>query len=117
MTSITDCQTALERRAAALFQEQQRALSTHTDRFFAALMILQWVAGIVIAAVVSPRTWAGAYSSPHVHLWAAVFLGGAITLPPVVMALRSPGAVLTRHCVAIAQMLTSALLIHLSGGR
>src|SRR4051795_1790734 len=33
------------------------------------------------------------------------------------MALRHPGLVLTRHTVAVGQMLMSALLIHLTGGR
>jgi two-component system sensor histidine kinase/response regulator len=46
-----------------------------------------------------------------------VFLGGAITSLPVYLALTRPCATITRHIVAIGQMLMSALLIHLSGGR
>src|SRR5205085_9280877 len=53
----------------------------------------------------------------HLHVWAAVFLGGAINLFPIFLALRWPGATVTRHSIAIGQMLTSALLIHLTGGR
>ena len=36
---------------------------------------------------------------------------------PVALALFQPGRALTRHTIAVAQMLTSAVLIHLTGGR
>ena len=45
------------------------------------------------------------------------FLGGAITSLPVFLTLVRPRDVFTRHTVAVCQMLMSALLIHLSGGR
>ena len=53
----------------------------------------------------------------HVHVWAAIFLGGAITLFPVWMTRVFPGSVATRNVVAVAQMLMSGLLITLTGGR
>jgi Amt family ammonium transporter len=46
-----------------------------------------------------------------------VLLGGVIIALPVALALRFPGRPATRYAVAVAQMLMSALLIHLSGGR
>ncbi|MHA3772336.1 ATP-binding protein [Verrucomicrobiota bacterium sgz303538] len=51
------------------------------------------------------------------HVIAAVFLGGTITILPVWFGLKRPGESLTRHLLAIAQMLMSALLIHLTEGR
>ncbi len=84
---------------------------------FVWLMPLQWLAGIGFALWVSPRTWAGAYSTVHPHVWAALFLGGAITFWPVFCAIKWPGMQSTRYMIAIAQALMSALLIHLSGGR
>nr|UXE46194.1 sensor histidine kinase RcsC [uncultured bacterium] len=104
-------------RAVEIFDEVRDLNYVRTDRMFAGLMMFQWIAGIVAALVISPRTWAGQYSSTHVHVWAAIFLGGAITLVPVTMALQYPGRALTRHVIAIGQALTSALLIHLTGGR
>ena len=80
-------------------------------------MTVQWVAGIAAALWISPRIWAGTASSIHAHVWAALFLGGAITILPVYLCLTSPCASSTRHVVAVCQMLMSALLIHLSGGR
>src|SRR5205807_7351330 len=64
-----------------------------------------------------PRTWAGTMSQAHIHVWAAVFVGGAISSLPVFMVWKRPGRAVTRHTIAVAQMLTSALLIHLTGGR
>ncbi|QEF98246.1 Phytochrome-like protein cph1 [Stieleria maiorica] len=105
------------RRADALYRAQQSLIHHRTDRLFAALMAIQWFAGIAAALWISPRTWSGAISEPHLHVWAAILLGGAITALPVLLAWQRPGSVVTRHVIAIGQMLTSALLIHLTGGR
>src|SRR5204862_2497472 len=51
------------------------------------------------------------------HVWAAIFLGGAICLFPAVLALLRPGEASPRYTSAVAQMLMGALLIHLTGGR
>ena len=84
---------------------------------FAALMAVQWIAGIAAALWISPRTWVGTTSQMHVHVWAAILLGGAITLFPISLAIKRPGALATRYVIATAQMMMSALLIHLTGGR
>ena len=104
-------------RADALFHAHQQEIYCRTDRMFAYLMGVQWLAGIVFALAVAPRTWAGSASETHTHVWAAVFLGGAISLFPALLALLRPGRASTRHIVAAAQMMMSALLIHLTGGR
>ncbi len=99
-----------------LFQHQQRVYR-HTDRLFAGLLIAQWAFGIGLALWISPLTWTGSLSQTHPHVLTAVILGGVIISLPVVLALRQPGRALTRHVIAAAQALTSALLIHLTGGR
>jgi two-component system sensor histidine kinase/response regulator len=104
-------------RAEELFRHHQNEIYRDTDQLFARLMVVQWVAGIVIALVVSPRSWAGQASQMHIHVWAAIFVGGIITAFPVWMTHAWPGAAITRHVVAVAQMLMSALLIGLTGGR
>ena len=110
-------QDSIEKRAAELFEEQQTSNFKYTDRLFVGLMIGQWLFGIVLAFWVSPRAWRGQLSTVHIHVWTAIFLGGVITLYPVFLALARPGKVMTRHTVAAGQMLMSALLIHLTGGR
>src|SRR5205807_5266514 len=55
--------------------------------------------------------------SIHPHLVAAIVLGALISSMPIALALLRPGETLTRFVIASAQMLWSALLIHLTGGR
>src|SRR4029078_13449291 len=95
----------------------RRSIFRRTDRVFAVLVAIQWLFGIVAASWISPRTWAGASSSIHPHVWAAVIIGGAISALPIALAIMMPGRALTRYVISAAQMLWSALLIHLTGGR
>src|SRR5688572_709296 len=108
---------AFEMQSDQIYSDHKRRIYRQTDRMFAVLMAVQWLAGIVAALVISPRTWIGQSSEIHVHVWAAVFLGGVISFFPIVMAVMRPGQTLTRYTIAIGQMLMSSLLIHLSGGR
>jgi signal transduction histidine kinase len=104
-------------RAEAIFHEEWQRLATRVDRLFARLMVVQWALAIGVALVLSPYAWAGKSRTTHLHVHAALFLGGAISSLPIVLALARPGWVVTRHVVAAAQMLWSALLIHVTGGR
>jgi signal transduction histidine kinase len=120
MTTIpseTRSLTHMAARVEELYAQSQESVHVRTDRMFAVLMVIQWLAGIIAAVWISPLTWSGAVSQVHLHVWAAVVLGGAISFFPVLMAWKRPGAVITRHVIAVAQTLTSALLIHLTGGR
>ncbi len=80
-------------------------------------MVFQWLAAIVAAIWISPRTWIGATSQIHIHVWAGILVGGAIASLPVFLAWKMPGEALTRQVIGAAQMLFSALFIHLTGGR
>src|SRR5882762_5597915 len=110
------CDT-ISARTVELFNEQHHNIIRHTDRLFAWLMVCQWVAAVAAALLISPRSWSGTQSGIHLHVFAAFILGGIITVVPVFMALTQAGKPLTRHTVAVGQMLMSALLIHLTGGR
>ena len=72
-----------ESEAERLFQRHQHEIFCRTDRLFAGLMTFQWFAGVVAALWISPKTWAGTQSQTHMHVWAALLLGGAITSLPV----------------------------------
>src|SRR5437773_3092653 len=104
-------------RANSLFKRNQNEIYRRVDRLFARLMIFQWIGGLIAALVISPRAWEGSTSHVHIHVWLALFFGGLITLFPVLLAFAKPGHTYTRYTIAIGQMLMSALLIHLSGGR
>jgi signal transduction histidine kinase/DNA-binding response OmpR family regulator len=104
-------------RAEQLFSRQYTQNCVATDRMFAGLLAFQFIAGIVAALVISPRAWSGAMSTTHPHVWAAFGLGGTIAVFPIALTFWRPGMASTRYAIAIAQMLQSALLIHLCGGR
>ena len=105
------------RRAETYFREHHDRIIRRTDRLFAGLLAAEWVGGIVVALLISPLAWAGITSTVHIHLWAALVLGGAIAAFPIALALTRPGEHFTRHSIAIGQMLFAGLLIHLTGGR
>ncbi|HJQ24901.1 MAG TPA: histidine kinase dimerization/phosphoacceptor domain -containing protein [Blastocatellia bacterium] len=106
-----------KRRVAEIFDAHQLLVHRRTDRMFAVLMALQWLAGVAASLWVSPKSWAGTTSYTHPHVWAALFLGGAISVLPILLAMTRPGHLSTRYTVAVGQMLMGALLIHLTGGR
>jgi PAS domain S-box-containing protein len=117
MNASQEPNTTESARSDELFHQAQRATYQRTDRLFARLMVFQWLAGVAASIWLSPKTWIGTTSHVHLHVWAAILVGGAIASLPVFLARKQPGHLLTRHVIAVAQMLFSALLIHLSGGR
>jgi two-component system, sensor histidine kinase and response regulator len=104
-------------RALVLLREHRTKVYKQTDRLFVFLMIVQWLAGVAASLWLSPRAWSGLSSSVHPHVWAALFLGTGTMILPIGLAIFKSGETVTRHVVAIGQMLSSALLIHLTGGR
>jgi hypothetical protein len=114
---MSEINEAVSARAEELRRDQAFARHKMLDRMFAALLVVQYLAGIVVALVVSPYAWAGKERVLHLHVWVAVLAGAGISLLPVLLAWLRPGTVLTRQVIAASQMLSSALLIHLSGGR
>jgi two-component system, sensor histidine kinase and response regulator len=104
-------------RADELYEAHRQLIYRRTDKLFAWLMTFQWLAAIAAALWLTPRTWAGQYSQTHIHVWMALILGGVITVPPVALAIWRTGHTITRYSISVAQMLMSALLIHLTGGR
>jgi len=117
MNHTSDVLRITRSRTAEIFTQLQQRVFQETDRLFAVLMAVQWIFGVGIAYWISPLTWAGTSSGVHPHILAAIFLGGAISAFPIALAITRPGQPMTRYAIAIGQMLTSALLIHLSGGR
>src|SRR5205823_3703373 len=77
--------------AGQLYRAYEDTVYRRTDQFFFILLPLQWVVGILFAAIISPRAWSGASSSIHPHLYAAIFLGGAFCAFPMILIWRLPG--------------------------
>jgi len=104
-------------RAVELRDAQMQTRRAKVDRMFALLLVVQYIAGIAGALAVSPYAWEGKERVLHLHVWVAVLAGAGVTLLPILLAWLRPGTTLTRHVIAASQMLSSALLIHLTGGR
>jgi two-component system sensor histidine kinase/response regulator len=107
----------VEARAAELFESHRRSIYVRTDRLFAGLMIAQCLGMIALALVIAPWTYVGTVRRVHPHVIAAISLSPLIASLPLAMVLAAPGHRITRHIIAVAQMLMSALVIHVTGGR
>src|SRR5206468_4328784 len=114
---IVEKQEAVLEATNDLYGASRQAIYRRTDRLFAWLLALEWLAGILAALWIAPLTWAGTTYETHVHVWAATLLGGLVIALPLALAVWRPGASWTRHTIAVGQMLMGALLIHLTGGR
>src|SRR6188768_3935749 len=86
-------------RVEAAFDQIMIVIFKRTDRMFAYLMVGQWVFGILVALVFSPYTWAGRTYTTNIHVYTAVFLGGAISSLPIALTLLKPGSAITRYTV------------------
>ena len=80
--------TAIKARAEQLAASTRVEIYRRTDRMFAVLLIVQWLAMIGLSIWVTPLAWAGATSSIHPHIWAAVVLGGLIIGFPLYLIVR-----------------------------
>jgi PAS domain S-box-containing protein len=103
--------------ATRLMREHELSIYRSTDRMFAGLMILQWLAAIGLAIFFVPKAWPEHAHHAPMHSHTAILLGGLITLTTVVLGLARSGSTSTRYVIAVAQMLMGALLIDLTGGR
>jgi two-component system, NtrC family, sensor histidine kinase HydH len=104
-------------RAVGRYHKWRHGRLVATDRMFAKLFLGEWAFAVLVALTFSPWAWEGKTRVMHPHVWIAVLLGGGIISFPLLLIRLKPGAAVTRHTVALAQMLLSALLIHLTGGR
>ncbi|MBB6430509.1 hypothetical protein [Algisphaera agarilytica] len=94
-----------------------RDLWRGNDRVFAVALLVQWGVLIVQALVISSRTWVGEESATHIHVWAALLLGGVICLPTALMGWYRRGTRTARLSMTVAHARVVALMIHFGGGR
>jgi len=107
-------ENAAKERAEKIFHTLRMNTFQATDRMFAWLIVFEWLAAMAAASLISPQIWPT--ERPLSLLCAAATQAGLIYLLPLYFALRSPGRAYTRHVIALGQMLTPALFIHLTGG-
>jgi signal transduction histidine kinase/DNA-binding response OmpR family regulator len=107
----------IQRRALELLTRSSEQSNRAKDRMFLWLLMAQWAFAILLAVTLSPLAWEGRHASIHPHMWTAIVLGGLINALPVALIILRPGSASTRYAITVAQMLWSALLIHLTSGR
>jgi signal transduction histidine kinase len=103
--------------AELIFKESYINLCKDNDRVFTLLLAIQWIAAIFIAFYYTPRTWIGAQDLVNVHVYAAILIGGLLSIYPIYLNIKYPGHEANRYINVIAQGLYSVLFIHLTGGR
>lgn len=114
---MTNYPSDFNARVEQVFKERFRAVASTIDPLFGYLLLFQWFVGILFSLTISPLTWEGEVAKTHLHVYTAVFLGGALALYPAFLVFSNPGAPLNRMVISVAQILFSVLFIHLTGGR
>ncbi len=104
-------------KTKSIFEALVRRNYADCDHMFAVLLIIEWLGGVLTAFLVSPTSWEGVSSNTHIHVMLSIWLGMAIIILPVGLAWFYSGKALTRQTIAVAQILMTALIIHLCGGR
>lgn len=108
---------SLETAARALYSGRRAKVAHRTDRFTAWVLVFEWIAGVLIGANVTPRTWSGLSSETHFHFNLALYGGGLLAAVPGLLAWRAPGASVTRYAITVSMMLMTTILGALLGGR
>jgi signal transduction histidine kinase len=104
-------------RSEAIFAETRDQTHRSTDRMFLWLLVAQWMLAIALALGLTPYSWTGPERSIHVHVKLAVGFGAALNALPILLIVVRPGWWGTRHAIAAVQMIWSAMLIMITGGR
>ncbi len=116
-TTTAEQSPAFQASVTANYDRLRDATYRSTDRLFMWLLLVQWAVAIVLSLCISPYAWDGQTRSVHPHVYLAVILGGLLNVLPIALILHRPGWLGTRYTIAVCQMLWSALLIHITGGR
>jgi signal transduction histidine kinase len=98
----------------AILSRNLASVHRRTDFLFFGLLLGEWVFAVALALVVSPAGGAAVFPP---DLSRAIVGGGFLSVIPLILIWHRPGWWLTRHTVAVSQMLWAGLLIQLTGGR
>lgn len=104
-------------RERALLDAARDAVYRRCDQVFAWLMIAQLVIGVGLAFLRSSRPWGGLATDLDPRVAIAFGFGGTLTVTTVLLTTLAPGRAVTRHVVAVCQVLWSAIFIHVNGDR
>ena len=104
-------------RSQKLFDKKQFLINKQTDSLFVYLFVFQFIFVNAAVWIISPKTWIGFVSEIHIHCYATFALSLLLTAFPIACVQLDSGSFFTRCIIAVSQLLYSALLIHITGGR
>src|SRR4051812_4410459 len=102
MKNIDTIEDRVSLYATELYDESYKNLCKDNDFVYAGLLLFQWIGSVLIALIISPRTWIGQTNQVHIHVIAATLIGGLLSVPPIYLNLKTPGAVKNRYINVIA---------------
>ncbi len=108
---------SVDARVAQLHVDIMAGIYRKTDRMFAVLLILEWIACVCLAIWFTPGICEALPGILPYRVETALLVGALMTLPALGLVWLRPSSTLTRHVIAVSQMVASALLIHVTGGR
>lgn len=114
---MTQLSSGYDQRIEEVFSDRSQIIARKTDQIFGFIFLFQWLFGVALALLYSPYAWQGEVHYVHLHVYLAIFLGGALAAYPMYLCFRRRGDAGNRYVNATAQMFFSILLIHLTGGR
>ena len=94
-----------------------REFFAKADRIYGVILVVEWALLVATAVFYTPRTWIGAASATHAHVWAAIVLGALAAVPGFALSRLRPGETITRTLVGAGQGALVGLFIYVSGGR
>jgi PAS domain S-box-containing protein len=103
--------------AHRIYREALDRSHSQTDKMFAWLLMAQWAIAIALACIISPFSYDHGERTLHFHVIAAIGFGAVLNTGPLLLIRSRAGWVVTRHVVAVSQMLWSALFIMITNGR
>ena len=98
---------SLESRCHDILTQHESAIRTRTDRAFALLLMLEYILSIAVEASFSSLRTSGSSLS---QIFTAASIGGMILAFPISLVYRYPSRSVTRHVIAVAQILYSVRL-------
>jgi len=106
-----------DERVTALYHAHRQEIFAATDRLFLGVVVFELLLALAFSLWVAPNSWIGQSADAASHIWQDFGLTLAISAFLIGLIVTQPGRPMNRYCIAVGQMLISALLIHLTGGR
>ncbi|NQY09499.1 MAG: hypothetical protein HRT71_08305 [Flavobacteriales bacterium] len=105
-----------QEKTVKYFRNFKNIVAVKTDKLLVALLLFQWVFGLLLALAVLPESWLTKNYAEATYIWISIYIGAVIIGVPVYFGLKYSGEKITRNFLTTTIILCPILLIHLTGG-